>query len=361
MRRGGGEPAFAGDTHIGLVRSGNEDAFLLAPPLFAVADGLGGHQAGEIASSIAIDKLLITAPRIADAKALARAVRQANAAVIEAAEEGRGRRGMGTTLTVAMIDGTRIAVAHVGDSRAYLLHYGQLQQLTDDHSMVADLVRQGQLTPEEARTHPNRSVITRALGSDPNLLVDAFECEAAPGDRLLLATDGLFGMVPDDIIEHILGTAPTPLDAVNGLLDAALDAGGSDNVTVVVSDVEHSAHRAPRPPGAPRWWLRSLWILAAVAIVGSAALIAHGYARSQAYLIDKNGRVALYQGIPGSFAGISLSWLSEESTVPVEALDPITASRLASGIRLDGLEAAEALLDTYRVRAAAVATTPVNP
>src|SRR5574340_307966 len=173
------EDSFAGDSHVGLVRTGNEDAFLVAPPLFAVADGLGGHQAGEVASSVAIDTLLASAPRIADAKALGRAVRRANTAVIEAAEAGQGGPGMGTTLTAAMVDGTRIALAHVGDSRAYLLHFGALQQLTEDHSMVADLVRQGQLTAEESRRHPNRSVITRALGPDPNMLADTLELEAA--------------------------------------------------------------------------------------------------------------------------------------------------------------------------------------
>lgn len=361
MNRYEGEPAFAGDSHIGLVRSGNEDAFLLAPPLFAVADGMGGHLAGEVASSLAIETLLASAPRTSDAKALARAVHQANEAVIQAAKEGRGRQGMGTTLTAVMLDGTRIAVAHVGDSRAYLLHFGRLQQLTNDHSLVADLVRLGQLTPEEARTHPNRSVITRALGSDRNMLVDAFELEAAPGDRLLIASDGLTSMVSDEMIERILATAPTPADAVDALIDAALDAGGTDNVTVIVTDIGRPAHRVPLQPGAPRWGVRALWILTAVAIVAAAALIAHGYARSRAYLIAEDGRVVLYQGVPGSFAGIKFSWLAEESTVPVSALDSITANRLATGIRFDSLEDAETLLDAYRIRASTVTTASVNP
>lgn len=357
--RGRAEPAFAGDTHVGLVRTGNEDAFLLAPPLFAVADGLGGHQAGEIASSLAIDRLLVTAPRIADARALGRAIEQANAAVIEAAETGRGRSGMGTTLTAAMLDGSRVVVAHVGDSRAYLLHYGRLQQLTEDHSMVADLVRQGALTAEEARFHPNRSVITRALGSDPRTPVDILEVEATPGDRLLLATDGLTGLVPDAEIERILALSPTPGEAVDALIDAALEAGGADNVTVVVSDVEHALR--PRRAGAPWWGLRALWVVAAFAIVLAAAALTHSYARSQAYLIAEDGRVALYQGVPGSFAGVSLSWRSEVSTVTVDLLDPLTASRLATGIRVEGIDNARALLDAYRVTAAAAATSTATP
>ncbi|MBF4510331.1 MAG: Stp1/IreP family PP2C-type Ser/Thr phosphatase [Aeromicrobium sp.] len=354
--------SFAGDTHVGLVRSGNEDAFLLAPPLFAVADGLGGHQAGEVASSIAIDTLLEAAPRQADAKALGRAARRANAAVIDAARTGKGRSGMGTTITAAMLDGTRVALAHVGDSRAYLLHLGQLQQLTQDHSMVADLVREGRLTPDEARVHPNRSVITRALGSDPDMMADTFEVDAASGDRLLLATDGLTGLVPDAEIERILGAAPTPQDAVDTLIDAALDAGGHDNVTVVVTDIGKPAHRrGGRAPGGPRWGIRLLWLVALVAVVAAAAWAAHSYARSQAYLVDEGGYVALYEGVPGSFAGITLNWRSEVTTVPVDALDTITAMRLRSGIRFDGLSDARARVDEYRTRISAETTPAPSP
>lgn len=344
---------FAGDSHVGLVRTGNEDAFLVAPPLYAVADGLGGHEAGEIASSIAIDTLLDDAPRMADAKALGRAVRHANAAVIEAAESGRGRSGMGTTLTAVMVDGTRLAVAHVGDSRAYLLHLGTLEQLTQDHSMVADLVRQGQITAEEGRHHPNRSVITRALGSDPNMLVDTFEVEAAAGDRLLLTTDGLTSVVPDDETARVLASARTPQDAVDALIDKALAAGGPDNVTTVVVDIGGHPDRAPRQPGAPRWAARVLWVLAAIAIVAVATWAARSYAHSQAYLIAEDGVVVLYEGVPGDLAGLSLSWRSEESTVAVAALDTITANRLADGIRVDGIGAARDLLDGYRAQIAA--------
>jgi len=352
---------YDGDSHVGLVRADNEDAFLLAPPLFAVADGLGGHQAGEIASSLAIETLLANAPRQADAKALGRAVRRANTAVIEAAESGRGRAGMGTTLTAAMIDGTRIALAHVGDSRAYLLHRGVLEQLSSDHSMVADLVRQGRLSAEDARIHPNRSVITRALGSDPDMIADTFEVEAAPGDRLLLATDGLTGLVEDTDIERMLGSAHTPAEAVDTLIDAALEAGGHDNITVVVVDIDaRGRSRHDRQPGGPHWGLRVLWLLAVIAVVAGAAWAAYAYARSQAYLIAEDGFVTIYEGVPGSFAGVSLNWRSEVTTVPVEALsayDPMTARRLESGIRVDGIDAARTLVDQYR-GVVSVETTP---
>ena len=353
------DPGYAGDSNVGRVRSDNEDAFLLAPPLFAVADGLGGHQAGEVASALAIDTLLETAPRAADLKALGRAVRQANTAVIEAAATGRGKPGMGTTLTAVMLDGTRLAVAHVGDSRAYLLHLGTLEQLTDDHSLVADLVRQGRITAEESRTHPNRSVITRALGSDMDMMADAFEAQAAPGDRLLLATDGLTSMVPDDEIAHVLATSPTPDAAVDELIDRALAAGGQDNVTVVVVDIESQGGRAPKGRGAARsLWARALWLVAALAVVGTAAWAARSYAASKAYLIDEDGYVAVYEGVPGTFAGLTLNERSDVTTVPVSALDPITAARLGQGIQVDGLGDATALVETYRLRAAETSSTP---
>jgi protein phosphatase len=352
-----GESRYAGDSHVGKVRSVNEDAFLLAPPLFAVADGLGGHQAGEVASSIAIDTLLEAAPRSGDLKALGRAVRQANSAVIHAATSGRGRSGMGTTLTAAMVEGTRLTVAHVGDSRAYLLHLGTLEQLTQDHSMVADLVRQGRITAEESRSHPNRSVITRALGSDPNMLADTFEAEAAPGDRLLLTTDGLTSMVRDEDIEHVLATAPTPSAAVRELIDRSLEAGGQDNITVVVVDIGTRPRRAGGAPGARRWGVRLLWLFAALAVVGGAAWAADSYARSKAYVIDEGGYVAVYEGVPGTFAGLSLHERSEVTTIPVSALSPIMAARLSTGIQLDGLAEARDLVQTYRALAEETSAT----
>lgn len=353
---------FAGASDTGLVRLGNEDAFLMEPPLFAVADGLGGHRAGEVASTIAVETLFAHAPKQADAKGLARAIRAANAAIIEAAEEGRGREGMGTTLTAAMVQGTRIALAHVGDSRAYLLARGELVQLTEDHSLVADMVRSGTLTAEAARVHPNRSVITRALGSDPNMVADALEVDAAPGDRLLLCTDGLSGMVDDAAIAEVLRAAPSPKAAVARLIAAANDAGGHDNVTVVVVDVGGDGNRAGadlRRPAADEadelrrtrrraWFARTAWILVLAAAIGGSLLAARGYARSQAYLAAVGGHVAVYRGVPGEFAGARLRWLEQVTDVPVAALDPMTAARLERGIRVEGLAAAYDLVAAYR-------------
>ena len=349
---------YAGGTDVGHHRADNEDAYLVNPPLFAVADGLGGHQAGEVASSIAIERLRAEAPSFADAKALARAVRSANNAVIQAADAGQGRAGMGTTLTAAMIDGSRIVLAHVGDSRAYLLAYGTLTQLTQDHSMVADMVRNGTLSAEDARVHPSRSVITRALGSDPTMLVDTYEIEAAPGDRLLLCSDGLTGMVDDRAIEGILGTAPSAAEAVDRLIEAANDAGGQDNITVVVAEIGGDGGRAAQPrradltgqPSAARLWAgRLLWLLLLLAVIAGAAYGAWSYARAQAFVIDEGGRVAVYRGVPGTIGTLELNWLEDVTNIPVAALDPVTATRLGNGVRVEDLVAAYDLVARYRL------------
>ena len=184
--RKGALTSFGSRTDIGCLRDHNEDSLVVTPPLFAVADGMGGHAAGEVASEIAVRVLSELAPEHPDGEALGRAIEEANRAVIQAAREGRGRQGMGTTMTAAMLEGERLVIAQVGDSRAYLLHQGKLQQLTRDHSLMADMIEAGQLTPEEARTHPQRSVITRALGSDAHLHPDIYEINVETGDRLLI-------------------------------------------------------------------------------------------------------------------------------------------------------------------------------
>jgi serine/threonine protein phosphatase PrpC len=335
----------AGLTDTGLTRTSNEDALLIEPPLYAVADGMGGHRAGEIASRVALEALLANAPARLDAKALGRAVRAANREVIAAAAKSRGRTGMGTTLTAAMVDGASMAVAHVGDSRAYLLHDGRLERLTDDHSMVGDLIREGTLTEEEARFHPQRSVITRALGSDPNMVADVFEVEGSPGDRLLLTTDGLTAMLADEFIGEILVAEKDPDRAARTLVDAANRAGGYDNITVVVVDLTSTpaAAYAPRRGSAAsgrRIASRLLWAVAAIALAAAAAYGAWSYARSKAYLIDEGGVVTVYRGVPGSFAGLSLHWRVRSTSVRVDRLDLPLASRLRAGIPFDDVMSA---------------------
>ena len=204
--RRGAVTTFGSRTDVGCVRDHNEDSLVVAPPLFAVADGMGGHAAGEVASEIAVNVLAELAPKDLDGAALEHAVEEANHEIIRAARDGRGREGMGTTLTACMLENERLVIAQVGDSRAYLLHHGKLQQLTRDHSLMADMIEAGQLTPEEARHHPQRSVITRALGSDPNTRPDMYEINVETGDRLLVCSDGLSSMIEDEQIEAVMST-----------------------------------------------------------------------------------------------------------------------------------------------------------
>lgn len=343
---------YSGLSDVGRVRTHNEDAVLLSPPLFAVADGLGGHQAGEIASTVAIEELMAAAPRRADAKALGRAVRSANRAVIEAAREGYGRSGMGTTLTAAIVEGTRISVAHVGDSRAYVYHDGVLEPITFDHSMVADMVRQGTLTETAAREHPQRSIITRALGSDLNMYADTFEVDAQPGDRLLLCSDGLTSMLTDRQISDVLSSYRDPNSTTRALIDAANAAGGHDNISVVVVDIseEIAGVAQGRRPG--QGWVGGLiWTFAALALVGLSLLGVYQYAQSRAYVVSEAGTVALYRGMPGTFAGVRLNWVEQETTITARSLDPVTSARLAQGIQVPSVTAGYLLLDEYRALA----------
>ena len=223
-------------TDIGLVRSHNEDSFLVQPPLFAVCDGMGGHAAGEVASSIAVQTIGAQAPIHADDILLGAAVEAANAAVIEGAATGKGKPGMGCTASCVLIENNKMAIAHVGDSRIYLLHHGTLVRLTHDHSYVEELVDAGEITADEARVHPSRSIITRALGSDPDMYADHFTLDVSVGDRLIVCSDGLSSMVEDSEIEAIAVSSVTPQSAADNLTSAALSAGGHDNITVIVVD-----------------------------------------------------------------------------------------------------------------------------
>lgn len=230
-------------TDVGQIREQNEDSLLAESPLFIVADGMGGHAAGEVASEIAIESMRENAPRDADCEGLAKAVETANHEIIKAAMEGKGKEGMGTTMTAAVVDGNTLCLAQVGDSRAYLLHNGKLQQITRDHSLMADLIESGQITPAEARVHPNRSLITRALGNDPDMFADQYEIDIEEGDRLLLCSDGLSGMLTDDIIEGWMNKIKDPQECANKLIEQGNAYGGLDNITVIVVDIMGSAKK----------------------------------------------------------------------------------------------------------------------
>lgn len=246
----------ASATDTGKVRSSNQDRCLATSALVAVADGMGGHVGGEIAARTAIDALQRSFAASRSASGLASATIQANRAVFDQSERDGSLRGMGTTLTAAAIVGTgrreRVAVANVGDSRAYLLRDGELVQLTDDHSLVEEMVRNGELTPAEAATHPHRHVLTRALGIDESVKVDTWEIDPAAGGRLLLCSDGLTNECSDAEIAGVLGTAADPATAAERLVALALEHGGSDNVTVVVADIDPTGRVAPERPAPGR-------------------------------------------------------------------------------------------------------------
>lgn len=351
-RRGAVTP-FGSRTDIGCLRDHNEDSLIVAPPLFAVADGMGGHAAGEIASEIAVNVLAERAPEHPDGEALARAVVDANREVIRASHDGRGREGMGTTMTAAMLEGERLVIAQVGDSRAYLLHQGKLQQLTRDHSLMADMIEAGQLTPEEARTHPQRSVITRALGSDAHLHPDIYEINVETGDRLLICSDGLSGMIFDDQIENTLRRVQDPQRCASQLVNEAIAAGGHDNVTVIVADVTGYAEVRRKKLARKTKLSIALVLVLFAAIIAGAAWGTQTYLNTAAYLANDNGKVAVYRGVPGSVLGLSFSHLERTTDVTVADLQPGVANRLNEGIRVDDMEAADALVKEYEDEIAA--------
>ena len=259
---------------VGLVRSHNEDSFLIRTPCFAVCDGMGGHAAGEVASSIAVETIGEKAPATADDTLLGAAIEAANLAVIKGAEEGRGKPGMGCTASAALIEGNRMAIAHVGDSRIYLLHAGTLVRVTRDHSYVEELVDAGQITADEARVHPSRSIITRALGSDPDMYADHFSIEVANGDRVIICSDGLSSMIPDSEIESLAVSSATPQQAADNLVSAALTAGGADNVTVIVVDILNDGVAAAARKHSVGFALRVVVAMVLVAVVVFGAIFA---------------------------------------------------------------------------------------
>jgi protein phosphatase len=240
----------AGVTDVGRLRDGNEDSFVVDErlPLFAVADGMGGHRGGEVASATAIEALRAA---FAGGRAINDAVKAANVAVIEKASNDPDLAGMGTTMTATTpVGGSALLIAHVGDSRAYRLRDGAIERLTEDHSLVEELVREGRLTEEQAESHPQRAIITRALGVDEDVAVDLYTVDVNAGDRILLCSDGLTTMLRDREIEGIARQEPDPRLAANRLVEAANEAGGEDNITVVVLDVTEVDDAAPPDPDA---------------------------------------------------------------------------------------------------------------
>jgi serine/threonine protein phosphatase PrpC len=385
-------------TDIGQVRDGNEDSFLLQEPLYAVADGMGGHRGGEVASNLALE----TVKRLFSAQEgdLTEQVEQANRAVFERSKSDREVQGMGTTLTAALVLDDRVRLAHVGDSRAYLYRGDRLHLLTEDHTLVHRMVQEGELTEEEAETHPHRSILTRALGVDGAIQVDEGMVKLEDGDRLLLCTDGLTGMLTDEEIASVLGGTRDPQEAVERLVRAANRAGGIDNITAVILDfssdgpggvraesreaVPHAPtepHEIPKttppardditvvgrpipgsPPkdrartvGAARTRSRAIrtvgigtGVTLAVLVIGAVGL--RLYLDSQWFVGISNGRVAIFRGVPAEVVGFDLNSVVVETSIPAEDASSLAIYRdeLPSGITAHDRAQADAIVDRIR-------------
>jgi PPM family protein phosphatase len=337
----------------GRKRRHNEDSYVCEPPLFAIADGMGGAQAGEVASDLAATAIQEHAdePGVG-AERVVSLIQEANRRVYEHASQDSALAGMGTTLTLAVVEEGHVAFGHVGDSRAYLLRDGTLEQVTEDHSLVAELTRAGKLSEEEAESHPQRSVITRALGTDPDVDVDAFTIATHDGDVFLLCSDGLTAMVEDGSIQEILQKRRSNLQkAAQDLVKAANRGGGEDNITVLLFEIGDAASRteeraAPvvegedddedtlsgleavpvivaRPdewaadgdvpeatvehaPARRRSRARLYWIIAIAILLAIIGLGLFGLSQSHFVGAQKDGHVAVYQGLPYDIAGIHL-------------------------------------------------------
>jgi protein phosphatase len=360
-------------TDIGRVREGNEDSYLVDPPLYAVADGMGGARGGEVASQLALTTIEegFTEGR----GTLPLLVHEANAAVFARSAEDRSVAGMGTTLTAVVVEAGTALLVHVGDSRAYLLRGGQLRQLTEDHTLVQRMVRAGEISADEADVHPHRNVLLRVLGTEPDVEVDESQLGLMEGDRILLCSDGLTNMITDDQIQAILEAASAPQEAADRLVRAANRAGGIDNITVLVLDAIDGGDAAsedggsrgagdplspasPSPASPPRpagLDLRRL-VKPAIALVAAIVVLLAAYTGVRAWLDTRwylgvaNGHVAIYQGIPAEILGFRLSEVDTETEIPaLDVLDLPLYRGLVDGINVDSREQALDRIDQIRV------------
>jgi PPM family protein phosphatase len=375
-----------GTSDVGRVREGNEDAYLVADSVVAVADGMGGHVAGEVASATALEPIRELDGRIFpdsnDAlTALRDAVVTANHEVSKRAEDEPSYRGMGTTLTAALLEGRRLHVAHVGDSRAYLLRGDSFSQLTDDHTLVQHLIDEGQLTREEAATHPQRSVVTRAIGVSPEVDVDAMTLELHTDDQVLLCSDGLTGVVSDADIAKVLQETDDLDETLKTLVDMANDAGGPDNITVVLirfedtDDEEVDEDSGPKTvaistlnnDGNTDWAgrlgsygsfgssrpsydggtsdhsddasrfsglvMRSLAIIVGIVVLGAILYGGGRFLLSQNYYVGLDDeQVVIYQGLDAEIGNIRLSRVAERSGLTLDDIPSYFHLTLQEGL-----------------------------
>jgi len=366
------------------MREGNEDSFLASGSLAAVADGMGGHSAGEVASAAATEELRSLQDGAAwrgersAGEALKWAVMEANRRIREMAAGDKSLEGMGTTITALLSDGDVIHLAHVGDSRAYLLRKGELSQLTEDHTLVQELVKQGKLRPEDAKRHPQGSIITRALGVDADVQVDTATFKIISGDRLLLCTDGLTGVVDQATIRNVLLRVRDPQQASERLVALANEQGGPDNITVVVLDSDGSGpdtgvidptgelagreddlvaglrRVGPGTGGGRRRGGRSqklakrvLGVLVVLVLLSAGILAGRNFVYSRYWVGFDADTVAIFRGVPGDVAGLHLSSLAERSSVTRDKVPAGYVLSLENGV------SAGSLADARRIAACA--------
>jgi len=403
---------YAATSDVGRVRKNNQDSGFASESLLVVADGMGGAAAGDIASAETIQVMRRLHGAHADDMlgALAGAVQRANDRLGEIVEEDPSVEGMGTTVTAIMFDGdsTSMGLAHIGDSRAYLLRDGKLTQLTQDHTFVQGLVDEGRITEVEARSHPHRSLLLRALDGRHDAEPDLSTFEVRPGDRLLICSDGLCGYVEDEAIERALESGSAD-EAALRLLQMALDAGGPDNITTVVGDIidpataadgaaaaapmvvgaaaERARHRrsddtvmqpvidadtgpgadpeelryAPRAPRRFRWLRRLLILVVILALLGLAGKAAYDWTQDQYYVADNGGNVAIYRGIRADVPVLALSSLYSDSNVQLSTLPSYWRTRVENGIDATNLSNAHNIVRQLQDTAKACAEPEPKP
>ena len=401
---------YAARSDVGLLREGNEDSGYAGPRLLAVADGMGGHAGGEVASAVAVAALApLDGPEPASPAPegtsdlrgrLVAAVEEANAHLRRIAESKPELEGMGTTVTALLRDGDRLGVAHIGDSRGYLLRDGTLRRITRDHTLVQSLVDEGRISADQAEQHPQRSLLTRALDGRPDVEPDLEVLDLVPGDRFLLCSDGLSGVVSEESMQRVLTEVPDPPAACESLIDLALRAGGPDNITCVVADVIDagddaaqstartvvgSAKQAVRPapaggggpvapaaavegsdggaplPRGPRPRRPGRVLLLGLVLLGLAAgggvlFALYGWSQQQYYVGSDEEHVAIYRGLSPGIAGSLLSSRLERRELPLSALPPQTRDRLDDTIPAEDLEDARQIVVRLEAQALACAT-----
>ena len=361
----------AANSHVGVVRKGNEDAGLASRRLLAVADGMGGHAAGEVASSAVIRTLedgLASMPSemAAVEKWLLEAVNDAHGFVGDLIAHDADRRGMGTTFSALAVSEDGIVIGHIGDSRIYRLRDGVLKQLTTDHTYVQMLVDRGEITPDEAAIHPRRNLMLRAIDGLNDVVIDITKIDVESGDRFLLCSDGLSGVISNDVIREVLSRPDLTL-AVSSLIELTLAAGAPDNVTVVVGEYQHEAADfagfvvgsaleetqtlEEQAESAPRSH-RTGWLigLAVALAIGVGLFTLSAWIDKQWYVGTNGTYVTIYNGVPQKVGPLSLSESVKVSTIPMTALSEVDRATVENGVAVASLNEGIDLLDVLYER-----------